>query len=83
MGALRGSHPPPLPLIENRYFGGDYMDKETAVAINNLTKRINEVERKLESYFLSKHEENASSIEINDGAIQELAELVSAMTPEE
>ena len=59
------------------------MDKETAVAINNLTKRINEVERKLESYFLIKHDENASNIEINDGAIQELAELVSAMTPEE
>lgn len=59
------------------------MDKETAIAINNISKRLSEVERKLEAYFLSKHEENASNIQINDGAIQELAELVSAMTPKE
>ena len=58
------------------------MDKETAMAINNLSKRMTEMERKLEVFLLSKHDENVANIDTIDNAIQDLAELVSAMTLE-
>lgn len=59
------------------------MNEEVARAINNLSKRMTDMERKLEAYLLMKHDENASNIQTNDEAIQDLAELVSAMNPEE
>jgi len=58
------------------------MDKETAMAINNLSKRMTEMERKLEEFLLNKHDENVANIDTVDNAIQDLAELVSAMTLE-
>ena len=58
------------------------MDKETAMAINNLSKRMTEMERKLEEFLLNKHDENVANIDTIDNAIQDLAELVSAMTLE-
>ena len=58
------------------------MDKETAMAINNLSKRMTDMERKLEVFLLSKHDENVANIDTIDNAIQDLAELVSTMTLE-
>ena len=58
------------------------MDKETAMAINNLSKRMTDMERKLEEFLLNKHDENVANIDTIDNAIQDLAELVSAMTLE-
>ena len=58
------------------------MDKETAMAINNLSKRMTEMERKLEEFLLNKHDENVANIDTIDNAIQDLAELVSTMTLE-
>ena len=58
------------------------MDKETAMAINNISKRITEMERKLEVFLLSKHNENVANIDTVDNAIQDLAEVISASMPE-
>ena len=58
------------------------MDKETAMAINNISKRMTDMERKLEEFLLNKHNENVANIDTVDNAIQDLAELVSAMTLE-
>ena len=58
------------------------MDKETAMAINNLSKRMTEMERKLEVFLLSKHDENVADIDTIDNAIQDLAEVISASIPE-
>lgn len=53
------------------------MDAETAKAINNLSKRMNAMERKLEDFLLAKHEENKLAIETADGGIMDIAEVVS------
>ena len=58
------------------------MDKEKAMAINNLSKRMTEMERKLEVFLLSKHDENVANIDTIDNAIQDLAEVISASIPE-
>ena len=58
------------------------MDKETAMAINNLSKRMTEMERKLEAFLLSKHDENVANIDTIDNEIQDLAEVISASIPE-
>lgn len=58
------------------------MDKETAMAINNISKRMTEMERKLEVFLLSKHDENVANIDTVDNAIQDLAEVISASMPE-
>ncbi|MCM1297045.1 MAG: hypothetical protein NC311_16015 [Muribaculaceae bacterium] len=53
------------------------MDRETAKAINNLSKRLNDVERKLEEFLLAKHEENREAISTTDGGVVDIAEIVS------
>lgn len=53
------------------------MDMETAKAINNVSKRLNEVEKKLESFLLGKHKENRESIAVTDGGLVDVAEAVS------
>ena len=53
------------------------MDMETAKAINNLSKKVNEMIERLDNYFADKHNENKSSIEDTDMAVMELAELIS------
>ena len=58
------------------------MDKETAMAINNLSKKMTEMERKLEEFLLNKHDENVTNIDTIDNAIQDLAEVISASIPE-
>jgi len=55
------------------------MNQETAKAINNVSKRLNVVERKLDAYFLQKHLENSNSIVDTDTAVMELGELVSEL----
>ncbi len=53
------------------------MTEEIAKAINNLSKKLNAVEQKLDNYFLEKHNINSDSIIDTDTAVMELAELVS------
>lgn len=59
------------------------MTEDVSKAINNLSKRLNEVERKLDQYFLEKHEINSHSIEDTDTAVMELAKIITSMTGEE
>lgn len=59
------------------------MTQEVAQAINNVTKRLNEMEQKLDNYFLMKHEENKSAITDTDMAIMELAGLIENLSQEE
>lgn len=44
------------------------MDAEVAKTINDLSKRMTEMEFKLEKFLLSKHEENKNNITDVDGA---------------
>jgi len=60
------------------------MDSETIKAINNISKRLNRVEQKLEQFLLDKQEisnkgiaELASIINTQDEAIADLAQIVS------
>ncbi|MCM1089131.1 MAG: hypothetical protein NC419_13325 [Muribaculaceae bacterium] len=54
------------------------MDAETAKAINNISKRLNSVEQKMESYLLERHEENKEAIATTDGGVVDIADVVSA-----
>lgn len=56
------------------------MNQEVLKAINAVSKRLTEVEQKLDQYFLEKHEANSNSIVDTDAAVMELAELISTMT---
>lgn len=53
------------------------MDHETAKAIADVTKRLNDVEKQLETFLLGKYEENKRSIATTDGGIVDIAEIVS------
>lgn len=59
------------------------MTEDVSKAINNLSKRLNEVERKLDQYFLEKHKINSRSIEDTDTAVMELAKIITSITGEE
>lgn len=52
------------------------MDAEVLKAINNISKRINEVEKRLDDYFSNRHEENSSAITDTDMAVMELAGII-------
>lgn len=39
------------------------MQKDVAVAINNVNKRLNEISQQLDVYFNQKHEENKANID--------------------
>lgn len=63
------------------------MDSETIKAINNLSKRINHIERKLEQFLLDKQElsnegiiELATIINTQDEAIADLAQTINELT---
>ena len=63
------------------------MDSKILKAINNLSKRLNEVEKKLEQFLLDKQElsnegiiELATIINTQDEAIADLAQTVSELT---
>lgn len=52
------------------------MDRETAKAINNISNKLNEVERKLDMFFNQKCDTNAENIEINTDTIATVMEVV-------
>lgn len=57
------------------------MDKaEIVKMINDINKRINEVEYKLEKYLLNKHQENEGSITDTDMAVMELANIIESLS---
>lgn len=45
-------------------------------AINNVSKKINEIQKQLDDYINSKDKENKNSINIDENAILELAKLI-------
>lgn len=53
------------------------MNSEIAKAINTLSKRLFNVEQKLEKFLLDKHNENKERIEVSDGGIIDMAETIS------
>lgn len=53
------------------------MDQEVLKAINDVSRRLGEVEQKLDEYFLEKHLINSASIEDTDMAVMELAALIN------
>ena len=66
------------------------MDAETLKAINDVTKRLNTVERKLEQFLLDKQEvtnnglaDIADIISEHDSAIADLATVVSEIAEKE
>ena len=50
--------------------------KRVFKAINNVSKKVMEIERQLDEYFSKKHEESTESISITEDAIIELASLI-------
>lgn len=52
------------------------MNKETLEAFAEMQGRINEVEKKMDYLINILHNKNEESIEINTGAIAELAEII-------
>lgn len=66
------------------------MDAEVLRAINNLSKRVNKIEKNLEKFLLDKQEitngglaDIADIISIHDEAITDLASLVSEIAEKE
>ena len=59
------------------------MNQEILKAINDLNKRINDIEYKMEKYLLGKHEESKEAITDTDMAVMELAEIIGDMQNEE
>lgn len=54
------------------------MDKETAKAINELSKKMNSIQLQLDRYFSMKHEENLTDIKLSENGLLEIAEMVSS-----
>lgn len=52
------------------------MDIEVSKAINAVSIKVNNIERKLEEYLLGKHEENKEHIGITDGGLTDIAEIL-------
>lgn len=55
------------------------MDREVAKAINNLAKRMNEMENKLEKFLLEKHEDNKGNIDAIIEGMDDLATTIDSM----
>ena len=55
------------------------MDREVAKAINNLAKRMNEMENKLEKFLLEKHEDNKGNIDVIIEGMDDLATTIDSM----
>lgn len=55
------------------------MTQEVLKAINNVSKRLNEIELKLNNYFLEKHQTNSDAIIDTDIALMELATQVAKL----
>lgn len=50
--------------------------KRVFKAINNVSKKIMDIQKQLDDYFSMKHEENVESIKLTEDAIIELAGLI-------
>lgn len=55
------------------------MDKETAKAINNVSKRLNEMERKIDNFFNGRIDGNKKLIEENEQASLDSADALEEM----
>ena len=53
------------------------MDKETAKAINSLSKKINDIQLQLDRYFGNRCNQNSENIKIDENGLLEVAETVS------
>lgn len=51
------------------------MTKEIAKAINTVSKKVNEIQKKIDSYFTNRCEDNEISINDNSDCIIELGEM--------
>lgn len=54
------------------------MDSETAKAINSLSKKVNDIARRLDSFLGSRCDKNVEEIRIADGGIMDMANIISA-----
>lgn len=54
------------------------MDAETARAINALSKKVNDLTRRLDSYLGSRCDQNAEEISVADGGIMDMAYIISS-----
>lgn len=52
--------------------------KAIYIAINNISKKINEIQRSLDNFFGCKCEKNEKSIETTDGGLIDVADILSA-----
>lgn len=55
------------------------MDREVAKAINDLSKRMNEMENKLEKFLLEKHEDNKGNIDAIIEGVDDIASTIVSM----
>ena len=53
------------------------MDKETAKAINSLSKKINDIQLQLDKYFGNRCDENSNNIKMDENGLLDVAETVS------
>lgn len=54
------------------------MDKETAKALNALSRKINAIDEKLDAYFNRRCDKSDDGIAVNNGGITEIGEIISA-----
>ena len=52
------------------------MTREIAMALGNLSEKINEVGRRVDNLYAQLHQENADNIDINANGIDGLAETI-------
>ena len=51
-------------------------------AINNVSKKVMDIQKQLDDYFSQKHEESTESIAVTEDAIIELASLIDEKSKE-
>lgn len=56
------------------------MERDVLKAINDVNKRMNAMEKKLEDFLLDKHQINADAIAIAEEAMLDLAGAISEMS---
>ena len=56
--------------------------KRVFKAINNVSKKVMEIQKQLDDYFSQKHEESTKSIAVTEDAIIELASLIDEKSKE-
>lgn len=53
------------------------MNKETAMAINAVSNKVNDCMARVDSYATMIHQQSTDSINVSDGGLTEIAELVA------